>query len=99
MFKRAVLLTTSSLLAATVPVCADVITDWNEKAVAFVTARPGVIHRWTNMRVFADEVSQARIWAGFHYRFSTRAGQDMGRSIAEYVVKNVMQPATGADAR
>ena len=60
---------------------------------------PGVIHRWTNMRVFADEVSQARIWAGFHYRFSTRAGQEMGRSIAEYVVKNLMQPATGADAR
>ena len=60
---------------------------------------PGVIHRWTNMRVFADEVSQARIWAGFHYRFSTRVGQEMGRSIAEYVVKNVMQPATGVDAR
>jgi hypothetical protein len=55
---------------------------------------PGVTHRWTNMRAFTDEVAQARIWAGFHYRFSTRAGQEMGGSIGEYVVKNVMQPAS-----
>jgi len=44
-------------------------------------------------------VSHARIWAGFHYRFSMRVGQDMGRKIGEYVVKNVMQPATVANAR
>ena len=57
---------------------------------------PGVTHRWTNIRAYADEVSQARIWAGFHYRFSTRVGQDMGRKIGQYVVENVMQPATVA---
>jgi len=39
---------------------------------------PGVTHHWTNIRAFVDEVSQARIWAGFHYRFSTKVGQDMG---------------------
>jgi quercetin dioxygenase-like cupin family protein len=39
---------------------------------------PGVTHRWTNLQAFVDEVSEARIWAGFHYRFSTRVGQDMG---------------------
>jgi hypothetical protein len=27
------------------------------------------------------------IWAGFHYRFSTRVGKEMGREIGEYVVK------------
>jgi hypothetical protein len=53
---------------------------------------PGVIHRWTNVRAFTDEVSQARIWSGFHYRFSTKVGQDMGYKIGEYVVNNFMQP-------
>jgi hypothetical protein len=53
---------------------------------------PGVIHHWTNLGVFADEVVNARIWAGFHYRFSTRVGTDMGRKIGQYVVQNVMQP-------
>ena len=57
---------------------------------------PGIVHRWTNVRAFSDEVSQARIWAGFHYRFSTRVGQDMGYRIGDYVVKNLMQPASVA---
>jgi hypothetical protein len=58
---------------------------------------PGVTHRWSNLRDYADEVSQARIWAGFHYRFSVRVGQDMGRKIGQYVVGNIMRPATIAD--
>jgi PAP2 superfamily len=57
---------------------------------------PGVIHRWTSMTAFTEEIANARIWAGFHYRFSTRVGTDMGLRIGEYVVKNVMQPATTA---
>jgi len=57
---------------------------------------PGVTHRFTNMTALADEVASARIWAGFHYRFSTRVGTDMGLQIGEYVVKNVMQPAQTA---
>jgi hypothetical protein len=60
---------------------------------------PGVTHRWTNLGEFADEVASARIWAGFHYRFSTRVGTDMGRKIGEYVVKSVMQPTTETSAR
>ena len=62
-----------------------------EIAVTSATA-PGVTHRWTNMTAFTDEVANARIWAGFHYRFSTRVGTEMGLQIGEYVVKNVMQP-------
>jgi hypothetical protein len=59
---------------------------------------PGVTHRWTNLWVYADEVALARIWAGFHYRFSTRVGQDMGRKIGRFVAEKIMQPAAVADA-
>jgi hypothetical protein len=62
-----------------------------EVSIASPTA-PGVVHHWTNIRAFSDEVSEARIWAGFHYRFSTRVGQDMGHKIGEYVAKKLMQP-------
>ena len=51
------------------------------------------------MTAFAEEVANARIWAGFHYRFSTRAGTAMGQQIGAYVVKSVMQPAQTAPAR
>jgi hypothetical protein len=57
---------------------------------------PGVTHRWTNLHAFIREVSEARIFAGFHYRFSTRVGQDMGSQIGAYVVKNLMQPVAVA---
>jgi hypothetical protein len=49
--------------------------------------------------MFSDEIANARIWAGFHYRFSTRVGTDMGRQISEYVVKSVMQPQPRTDSR
>jgi hypothetical protein len=65
--------------------------DIPEVSVTSSTA-PGVTHRWTNLGVFSEEISNARIWAGFHYRFSTRVGTDMGRQIGAYVVKSVMQP-------
>ena len=59
---------------------------------------PGVTHRFTSLRAFTDEVANARIYAGFHYRFSTIAGREMGRKIGAYVVKSVMQPAQTAMA-
>jgi len=69
--------------------------DVPEFAITSPTA-PGVTHRWTNLRTFVDEVSEARIWAGFHWRFSTEVGRDMGYKIGDYVVKNMMQPVTVA---
>jgi len=65
-------------------------TEIPEIATTSPTA-PGVTHRWTNMTAFTEEIANARIWAGFHYRFSTRVGTEMGLQIGEYVVKNAMQ--------
>jgi hypothetical protein len=53
-----------------------------EVAMTSATA-PGVTRRWTNLDAFAGEIASARIWAGFHYRFSTRVGSDMGRKIGQ----------------
>jgi hypothetical protein len=63
------------------------------------TTAPGVTHRWTNVWTYADEVSLARIYAGFHYRFSTRVGQDMGRQIGRLVTQKLMREANLAQAR
>src|SRR5262249_41015769 len=64
---------------------------------------PGVTHRWTSLDAFCDEVANSRIWAGFHYRFSTVVGTEMGRRVGEYVVQNVMQsvpqPAAASGGR
>jgi hypothetical protein len=60
---------------------------------------PGVTHRFTNLRAYSDEVANARICAGFHYRFSTIAGREMGQKIGAWVVRSVMQPVQAAMAR
>ena len=62
-------------------------------------ALPGVVHRFTNVAAMTEEVANARIWAGFHYRFSRRVGTQMGFQIGDYVVKNTMQPVTVAGTR
>jgi hypothetical protein len=47
---------------------------------------PGVTRRWTQLQDYSDEVANARIYAGFHYRFSTDVGKDMGKKIGELTV-------------
>ena len=44
---------------------------------------PGVSRRFTRLADYEQEVSNARVWAGFHYRFSTDVARDMGHRIAE----------------
>jgi PAP2 superfamily len=65
--------------------------DIPEIAMTSPTA-PGVTRRWTSMTALTEEIANARVWAGFHYRFSTRIGTRMGLEIGDYVVRNVMQP-------
>ncbi|MCL1634715.1 vanadium-dependent haloperoxidase [Luteimonas sp. SX5] len=71
--------------------------DIPEVAMTSATA-PGVTHRWRNLDAYADEVSMARIYAGFHYRFSTRVGQDMGRKVGRMAVQNALQPKSALPA-
>jgi len=53
---------------------------------------PGVTRKWTQLQDYSEEVSMARIYAGFHYRFSTIVGKDMGKKIGELVVTTQMRP-------
>jgi len=53
---------------------------------------PGVTHRWTRLEDFMEEPSNARVWAGIHYRFSTTVGADMGRKIGAYTLDNALKP-------
>jgi hypothetical protein len=59
---------------------------------------PGVTRKWARLQDLADEVSAARIYAGFHYRFSTQAGAEMGRKIGELVLKTQLRPTQEASA-
>ena len=53
---------------------------------------PGVTHKWTRIEDYIQEPSDARVWSGIHYRFSTVVGTDMGRRIAAQAVKTTLKP-------
>jgi hypothetical protein len=57
---------------------------------------PGVTHRWSTLESFTTEVANARVWAGFHYRSSARAGTALGREVGRYVAGHFAQPLRAA---
>jgi hypothetical protein len=60
------------------------------------TTTPPVTRKWTRLQDYSDEVSNARIYAGFHYRFSADAGKEMGRKIGELTVATQLRGAPAA---
>ena len=59
--------------------------EFGELSLTSPTA-PGVTRKWSQLQDYSTEVSNARIYAGFHYRFSTEVGSAMGKKIGELAV-------------
>jgi hypothetical protein len=63
-----------------------------ELSTTSLTAK-GVTRRWNRIDDFVREVSNARVYEGVHYRFSTDVGTAMGQQIGEAVAaKHLPQP-------
>ncbi|MEY9183632.1 hypothetical protein ABIG06_005208 [Bradyrhizobium sp. USDA 326] len=59
--------------------------EFGEFSMTSPTA-PGVTRKWTRLQDYSDEVANSRIYAGFHYRFSTEVGKEMGGKIGDLTV-------------
>ena len=51
----------------------------------------GVARSWNSIDDFVDEVSNARIWDGVHFRNSTEVGKAMGRQVGELAAQRYLQ--------
>lgn len=49
-----------------------------------------VVRSWSSIDAFIDEVSNARIWDGVHYRHSTEVGKAMGKQVGELAAKRYL---------
>jgi membrane-associated phospholipid phosphatase len=47
----------------------------------------GAVRRWSSVAAFVQEVGNARVYDGVHFRFSTEVGTDMGQRIGGLVVQ------------
>jgi hypothetical protein len=51
------------------------------------------VHHFARANDLRSEIIGARLWAGLHYRWSSVAGVNLGRSVARYDLKHGFQPA------
>lgn len=58
-------------------------------ATSSPTAR-GATRRWNSVDAFVQEVADARVYAGIHYRVATQAGMTMGQQIGELAAAKFM---------
>ncbi|HJW43569.1 MAG TPA: vanadium-dependent haloperoxidase [Geothrix sp.] len=50
---------------------------------------PGVVRSWTSTAALVEEVSNARVWSGVHYRNSTRVGEAMGHQVGRLAARQL----------
>jgi hypothetical protein len=61
-------------------------------------ALPGVQLTYNNLKQITDDIDDARVYGGIHFRFDQEAGGDLGRHIGKFVVHNNLAPAHGSDS-
>jgi membrane-associated phospholipid phosphatase len=57
---------------------------------------PGVVRQFDSFSAALEEVKNARVFAGIHFRSATNDGQTLGTSVGEFVLNNAMQPIDGS---
>jgi len=58
-------------------------------------AVPGVVLQYTSWEQITDDIDDARIYGGVHYRFDQTAGSRLGRHVGTYVYQNLLRPVSG----
>ena len=62
-------------------------------------ATPTIILRYNSFNEIADDVSDARVYGGIHFRTDQDAGADLGRAVGRAVYKNNLRPVHDDDER
>ena len=52
---------------------------------------PGVDFHYNDLKDITDDIDNARVWAGFHFRYDQTAAEIMGKAIGRYIDLNRLQ--------
>jgi hypothetical protein len=56
---------------------------------------PGVILHYTTFNHVTDDIDDARVYGGIHFRFDQEAGGRLGQRIATYIFEHDLRPVEG----
>jgi hypothetical protein len=54
---------------------------------------PRIVLQYTSFRQITDDISDARVYGGIHFRTDQEAAADLGRTVGTAVYKNNLRPA------
>ena len=63
--------------------------------ISIAVTQTGITRNWTSFSQAVDEVIDARVYSGIHFRNSDEAGARMGRQVAQFVSKHALRPTKG----
>src|SRR5262245_7901698 len=84
----------SSASSAAVTVLADYFGD-DTPFLLESSAAPGWVRFYPSFSAAIDEIADARVFAGFHFRTACRDGTILGRDVAAFILENRMQRIHG----
>jgi hypothetical protein len=56
----------------------------------FSPALPGIVLQYTRLTEITDDVDDARVYGGIHFRFDQESGATQGRHVGEYVYRHYL---------
>jgi hypothetical protein len=56
------------------------------------TSLPDIVLHYTAFLQITDDIDDARVYGGIHYRFDQKAGGRQGRQVASYILRNQLRP-------
>lgn len=83
----------SMVSAASVKVLQTLFGD--DPGVTIQVTLTGITREWHTLNQGVDEVIDARVYSGIHYRNSDVAGARAGRQVAQFVMTHALRPAKG----
>lgn len=54
---------------------------------------PGIVKSYSDLRVITDDVADARVYGGIHFRYDQDAGERQGHAVGQYIYNNLLQKA------
>jgi hypothetical protein len=65
----------------------------HDLAITLTSPRaPSIVLNYTNWKQITDDVDDARVYGGIHFRFEQEAGSHQGREVGRYVLRNHLRP-------
>jgi hypothetical protein len=55
-------------------------------------SQAGITRRWLTFEEAIDEVIDARVYSGIHYRTSDEVGARLGRQVGQFVLTHALRP-------